>query len=67
MTYEEAKTIIENAVYNYRPIGNTMNAFKMAIESLEKQQGVDCNKCINEWCSICKHNPGLVDFYSEEE
>ena len=36
MTNEEAKTRMENLIYFYRPIGDSLEAWDMAIEALEK-------------------------------
>ena len=36
MTNEEAKTIMENLIYLYRPIGDSLEAIEMAVEALEK-------------------------------
>ena len=36
MTNEEAKTIMDNLIYLYRPIGNSLKAWHMAIKALEK-------------------------------
>ena len=36
MTNEEAKTIMDNLIYLYRPLGNSLKAWHMAIEALEK-------------------------------
>ena len=36
MTIKEAKTIMENLIYLYRPLGNSLKAWHMAIEALEK-------------------------------
>ena len=37
MTNKEAKTIMENLIYLYRPIGDSLEAWDMAINALEKQ------------------------------
>ena len=36
MTNEEAKTIMDNLIYLYRPLGNSLKAWHMAIKALEK-------------------------------
>ena len=36
MTIKEAKTIMENLIYLYRPLGNSLKAWHMAIKALEK-------------------------------
>ena len=36
MTDEEAKTIMDNLIYLYRPLGNSLKAWHMAIKALEK-------------------------------
>ena len=36
MTNEEAKTIMDNLIYLYRPLGNGLKAWHMAIKALEK-------------------------------
>ena len=36
MTNEDAKTIMDNLIYLYRPLGNSLKAWHMAIEALEK-------------------------------
>ena len=36
MTNKEAKTIMENLIYLYRPIGDSLEAWDMAIEALKK-------------------------------
>ena len=36
MTNEEAKTIMDNLIYLYRPLGNSLKAWHMAITDLEK-------------------------------
>ena len=36
MTNEEAKTIMDNLIYLYRPLGNSLEAIDKAIEALEK-------------------------------
>ena len=36
MTNKEAKTIMENLIYLYRPIGDSLKAWHMAIKALEK-------------------------------
>ena len=36
MTNKEAKTIMENLIYLYRPLGNRLKAWHMAIKALEK-------------------------------
>ena len=36
MTNEEAKTIMDNLVYLYRPLGGSLEAWHMAIKALEK-------------------------------
>ena len=36
MTNEEAKTRMENLIYLYRPLGNSLKAWHMAIKALEK-------------------------------
>ena len=36
MTIKEAKTIMENLIYLYRPLGNRLKAWHMAIKALEK-------------------------------
>ena len=36
MTDEEAKTIMDNLIYLYRPLGNSLRAWHMAIKALEK-------------------------------
>ena len=36
MTIKEAKTIMENLIYLYRPLGNILKAWHMAIKALEK-------------------------------
>ena len=36
MTNKEAKTIMENLIYLYRPLGNSLKAWHMAIKALEK-------------------------------
>ena len=36
MTNKEAKTIMENLIYLYRPIGDSLEAWDMAIKALEK-------------------------------
>ena len=36
MTNEEAKTIMDNLIYLYRPLGNRLKAWHMAIKALEK-------------------------------
>ena len=37
MTNKEAKTIMENLIYLYRPLGDSLKAWETAIEALEKQ------------------------------
>ena len=36
MTNEDAKTIMDNLIYLYRPLGNSLKAWHMAIKALEK-------------------------------
>ena len=36
MTNEEAKTIMDNLIYLYRPLGNSLKAWHMAIKALKK-------------------------------
>lgn len=36
MTNKEAKTIMDNLIYLYRPLGNSLKAWHMAIEALKK-------------------------------
>ena len=36
MTNKEAKTIMDNLIYLYRPLGNSLKAWHMAIKALEK-------------------------------
>ena len=36
MTNEEAKTIMDNLVYLYRPLGGSLEAWHMAIKALKK-------------------------------
>ena len=36
MTDEEAKTIMDNLIYLYRPLSNSLKAWHMAIKALEK-------------------------------
>ena len=36
MTIKEAKTIMENLIYLYRPLGGSLEAWDMAIDALEK-------------------------------
>lgn len=36
MTNKEAKTIMDNLIYLYRPLGNSLKAWHMAVEALEK-------------------------------
>ena len=36
MTNEEAKTIMDNLIYLYRPLGGSLEAWHMAIKALEK-------------------------------
>ena len=36
MTNKEAKKIMDNLIYLYRPLGNSLKAWHMAIEALEK-------------------------------
>ena len=36
MTNEEAKTIMDNLIYLYRPLGGSLKAWHMAIKALEK-------------------------------
>ena len=36
MTNEEAKTIMDNLIYLYRPLGGRLEAWHMAIKALEK-------------------------------
>ena len=36
MTNKEAKTIMDNLVYLYRPLGGSLEAWHMAIKALEK-------------------------------
>ena len=36
MTNKEAKKIMDNLIYLYRPLGNSLKAWHMAIEVLEK-------------------------------
>ena len=36
MTDEKAKTIMDNLIYLYRPLGNSLKAWHMAIKALEK-------------------------------
>ena len=38
MTIKEAKTIMENLIYLYRPLGNSLKAWHMAIKALEKAE-----------------------------
>ena len=37
MTNAEAKAIMENLIYLYRPLGDSLKAWETAIEALEKQ------------------------------
>lgn len=37
MTNVEAKAIMENLIYLYRPLGDSLKAWETAIEALEKQ------------------------------
>ena len=37
MTNTEAKAIMENLIYVYRPLGDSLKAWETAIEALEKQ------------------------------
>ena len=36
MTNKEAKTIMDNLIYLYRPLGNSLKAWHMAIKALEE-------------------------------
>ena len=36
MTNKEAKKIMDNLIYLYRPLGNSLKAWHMAIKALEK-------------------------------
>lgn len=36
MTNKDAKTIMDNLIYLYRPLGNSLKAWHMAIKALEK-------------------------------
>lgn len=36
MTNKEAKTIMDNLIYLYRPLGNSLKAWHMAVDALEK-------------------------------
>lgn len=63
MTYKEA---IKHAEEQLDVFGGEHREFiELAIEALEKQKTVDCDKCISEWCAICIHNKGLADCYMD--
>ena len=58
MTNEEAKAIMENLIYLYRPLGDSLKAWETAIEALEKQATTQAtSNYTSEWIPVSERLP----------
>ena len=60
MTNKEAKTIMDNLIYLYRPLGGSLEAWHMAIKALEKADKY-------RWHDLRKNPDDLPEAYGNSE